>query len=55
MKIRILTPVQHDGQRLEPGDYIEIKDADARGLIEIGAAESVGKGKADKTTVEDEK
>lgn len=44
MKITLLTPVAHDGAQHDEGDTIDVKDeAQAKALIEAGAAEEAGK------------
>lgn len=41
MKIKLLTPVDHDGARRDEGDTIDVTDAAAAALIAAGAAEVV--------------
>lgn len=43
MKVKILTPVNHDGQLLVEGDYADMSDKAAAALFEVGAAEPAGK------------
>ncbi len=38
MKIRILTPLKHDGKNYAAEEILELPDADATALIECGAA-----------------
>lgn len=46
MKIKIVSPVQHDGKTLEVGETVNIPDRAARDLVSAGAAEAEGKQKA---------
>lgn len=50
MKVKLLSPVVHDGKDYAEGDAVEIKDeAQAQALIDCGVAEVVaGKAKTDK-------
>lgn len=45
MKIKIIDPVQHDGELLEAGSVVDLKDAAAKQLIACGAAAPLGKAK----------
>lgn len=45
-KYKVLTPVDHDGERFEPGKYIELDDAQAKPLLAVRAI-SAGKSKAE--------
>jgi hypothetical protein len=46
MKITILSPVDHDGKRLEVGETYSVPDRAADALVAAGAAEPAGKAKA---------
>lgn len=46
MKIKIVSPVHHDGKTLEVGETVNIPDRAARDLVCAGAAEVEGKQKA---------
>jgi hypothetical protein len=46
-KFKVLTPLEYDGERHEPGDSVEVADAkQAQVLIDSGVLEPVAKGKA---------
>jgi hypothetical protein len=45
MKVKIVSPVDHDGKRLEVGESINLPDRVARELLAAGAAEADGKQK----------
>lgn len=40
MKVTILHPANHDGQRHAPGDTVDLPKADAAALIACGSAET---------------
>ena len=45
-KYKVLTPIDHDGKRYEPGKPIELDDEQAKPLLAVGAIAG-GKGKAE--------
>lgn len=47
MKVKTKEPVQYDGKAVKPGSVIDVTDAAGEQLIEVGAAELVGKTKRD--------
>lgn len=47
MKIVIVSPVEHDGERLEIGDTADLPKAAAEALVASGAALESGRKKAD--------
>jgi hypothetical protein len=42
MKVKTLSPVQHDGKEIEPGTTLDLASKAAAQLIAAGAAEGVG-------------
>ena len=42
MKVKFLTPVQHDKEVFQDGDTAEMTIKEAKALIEVGAAEEAG-------------
>lgn len=50
MKVTILHPVNHDGQRHAPGDTVDLPKADAAALIACGSAEAAAEAKSDAKT-----
>lgn len=46
MKVKIVSPVHHDGKSLEVGETVSLPDRAARDLVSAGAAEVEGKQKA---------
>lgn len=46
MRIKLISPVEHDGKRLEVGESVNLPDRVARELVAAGAAELDGKQKA---------
>lgn len=42
MKIRLLTPVTHDGELLAEGNTLDLPEEQAQQLLDVGAAERTG-------------
>ena len=43
MKCDVLSPVKHDGKKFAVGDSIELTDAQAKALADVGAIGKAGK------------
>lgn len=43
MKIKLLSPVNHDGENHDEGSIIDLKEKDAQALVDAGVATPVGK------------
>ena len=55
-KYKVLTPVDHDGERYEPGKSIELEDVQAKPLLAVGDISSgKGKGAAASAAADDDK
>jgi hypothetical protein len=41
LKVKVLSPIEHDGKRVEPGKTVSVPEETAEALVSAGAAEPV--------------